>query len=551
MQLAHTCVDAKRTHLQALQRTRAGYSRDPGGGIAPAQERVPGPRARPEETMKNGSFWSDAAVLPRFPMLKRNLTVDAVVIGGGITGATAAYLFKRRGHRVALLERGCCGGGDTSCTTAHLTCVTDLRLHQLVKNVGKEHARAVWEAGLASLDLIHNNVRTEDIRCDFAWVPGYLHAPPGQVARNRRSLMRDGKLAREIGFEAEYLEAMPYFGVPAVKVPHQARFHPMRYVARLLEAVPGQGCHVFEHSEATKFSEKPRSVSCGPYKIRCDYVVLATHTPLMANTGLWPATLLQSRLYPYSSYAMAAEVPKGTIPDALFWDTHEPYYYLRLEPGQHCDHVIFGGQDHKTGQLSDTETAFRRLARVLHQRIPETKPTHRWSGQVIETNDGLPFMGETEDRQFAVTGCSGNGMTLGTIGASMAVDAFEGRKNPWTRLFCPQRKRLRGGTWTYLKENRDYPYYLVRDRLARAEGKSLKSLGRNEGRILSLGGRKVAAYRDEHGKVTLRSPVCTHLKCIVAWNHAEKTWDCPCHGSRFAPHGEVLAGPAEEPLKKP
>jgi Rieske Fe-S protein len=158
-------------------------------------------------------------------------------------------------------------------------------------------------------------------------------------------------------------------------------------------------------------------------------------------------------------------------------------------------------------------------------------------------------MGETTARQFVITGCSGNGMTLGSIGATMAVDVFERRKNPWTELFDPHRKKLRGGTWNYSKENRDYPYYLVRDWLGVVEAKTLRALKRNQGKILQLEGRKVAAYRDAHGHVTLRSPVCTHLRCIVAWNNAEQTWDCPCHGSRFKATGEVLTGPAEEDLK--
>jgi glycine/D-amino acid oxidase-like deaminating enzyme/nitrite reductase/ring-hydroxylating ferredoxin subunit len=499
--------------------------------------------------MKSQSYWLETARLPKFPPLKRNLTVDVVVVGAGIVGVTAAYLLKQRGHRVALLERRRCGGVDTGYTTAHLTCVTDSRLHSLVRTFGKDHARAVWEAGLASLDQIVANIRREEIDCDFNWVPGYLHAAPKESANARRGLMQDSMLAQELGFDAEFLEAVPYFEVPGVKLPHQARFHPLKYLAGLLNRIPGKGSHVFEQTEATQFSEEPRVVTAGGHKIRCAYVVLATHTPLMGNTALIPATFLQSRLYPYTSYVLGAKMAKGLIPDALFWDTTEPYYYLRLDPQGRFDYLIFGGEDHKTGQASDTESVYRRLEGALSQRIPEARPTHRWSGQVIETNDGLPFMGETAERQFMITGCSGNGMTLGTIGALMAVDAFEHRKNPWSELFDPHRKKVRGGTWNYLRENRDYPYYLLRDWLGRSDGTSLRALKRNEGKILNLDGRKVAAYRDVKGHVTLRSPVCTHLKCIVGWNNAEKTWDCPCHGSRFTPTGEVLAGPAEANLE--
>jgi glycine/D-amino acid oxidase-like deaminating enzyme/nitrite reductase/ring-hydroxylating ferredoxin subunit len=498
--------------------------------------------------MINHSLWLDSARLPRFPALSRNLTVDVVVIGGGITGTTAAYLIKQRGYRVALLERGRCGGVDSSYTTAHLTCVTDVRLHALVKLVGKENARLAWEAGLASLDQIVANIRELGISCDFRWIPGYLHATPGQGDTARKGLIRDAHMARDLGFHATYVEKTPYFHEPGVQVAHQARFHPLDYASGLLRAIPGEGSHVFENTEATGFSRAPLWVKAGKYRIHCAYVVIATHNPLQGNTPLVRATLMQTRLYPYTSYAIAAKAPKDMIPDALFWDTNDPYYYLRIHPQPAFDYIIFGGQDHKTGQSSDTEAVFDRLQRVLQRRFPSARPTHRWSGQVIETADGLPFMGETCEHQFAITGCSGNGMTLGTLGAMMAADAVERRNNPWTKLFHPRRKRMRGAL-TYLKENRAYPYYMIRDWLATPEGRPLRTLKRNQGAILNCRDRKVAAYRDEHGRLSLRSPICTHLKCIVGWNAAERTWDCPCHGSRFTPDGKVLAGPAEEDLQ--
>jgi Rieske Fe-S protein len=266
------------------------------------------------------------------------------------------------------------------------------------------------------------------------------------------------------------------------------------------------------------------------------------------TTGTLPALLLQTKLYLYTSYALGARIPRDTIPAASFWDTASPYHYLRVERRRGHDFAIYGGEDHKTGQRDDTRAAFARLARQFRRLVPGADITHQWSGQVIETNDGLPFIGQTAENQFAATGFAGNGMTFGTLSAMMAVDAMLGRKNPWQRLFAPDRRKLRGGTWDYLRENKDYPFYLVRDWLAGGEGRSLRALRRGEGKILQLQGRKVAAYRDDAGKVTLRSPVCTHLQCIVAWNSAERTWDCPCHGSRFQPTGEVISGPAEEPL---
>jgi glycine/D-amino acid oxidase-like deaminating enzyme/nitrite reductase/ring-hydroxylating ferredoxin subunit len=500
--------------------------------------------------METSLLWLDSARLPRFPGLSGNLVVDVVVVGAGLTGITAAYLLKKAGLRVALIERDRCGGVDTVSTTAHLTWVTDLRLHKLVSTFGRDHARATWEAGGAAVDQIAANIEAEGIDCDFKWVPGYLYAALDGHEPDIPSLRQDAELAEALGFPAAYVPAVPYFGAPGVKFSYQAKFHPLKYLRALVKTIPGAGSHVFEHTEASQFLEKPLTVQAGPHSIRCRYVILATHTPLIGKSRLISATLFQTKLYLYSSYALSARLPRDSMPEALFWDTGSPYHYLRVDRRRGGDYGIFGGEDHKTGQEKHTASPFQRLERDLRKWIPKAVVEHRWSGQVIETNDGLPFIGETAEGQFAATGFGGNGMTFGTLSAMMAVDACLKRKNPWAELFSPKRKKLHGGTWHYLKENKDYPYYMVRDRMARSEAKSLRALKRGAGKLLNLEGRKTAAYRDENGKVTLCSPVCTHLKCIVAWNEAEKTWDCPCHGSRFKPTGEVLSGPAEKDLER-
>jgi len=260
------------------------------------------------------------------------------------------------------------------------------------------------------------------------------------------------------------------------------------------------------------------------------------------------AGVLQSKLALYTSYAIAGRMPSGRFPEALFWDTAQPYHYLRIDRRDDGDVVIFGGEDHKTGQEPDTSGRFAALERTLRAFAPEVDITHRWSGQVIETNDGLPYIGETAPRQFAATGFSGNGMTFGTLAAMMARDAVLGRPNPWRDLLDIHRTKIRGGAWSYLRENADYLYYMTRDRLAAAEGTTVRAVRPGHGRVIELDGEPVAAYRDEQGVLMLHSPICTHMGCRVAWNDAESTWDCPCHGSRFKPNGDVLAGPAQAPL---
>lgn len=494
--------------------------------------------------------WFDEPAFPRFDALKGRHEVDVIVVGGGLTGITAAYLLKREGLTVALLERDRLAAVDTGHTTAHLTRVTDLRLYEIAKTFSADAARAVWDAGGAAIDQIANLVKAESIDCDFRWVPGYLHLPSDETKTSLSELKDEIAMAEKLGIAASFLDKVPTFGVAGIKFPHQALFHPRKYLARLARAIPGDGSFVFEGANADEIQDEPVRVKSGAHEITAKYLVLATHNPLVGNASLVGATLFQTKLALYTSYVLGAKVRSGQFPEASFWDTSDPYYYLRVERRDGYDYAIFGGEDHKTGQVEDTEKPYADLETKFRSFAPDAEIDHRWSGQVIETNDGLPFIGEATERQFVATGFSGNGMTFGTLAAMMALDAVKKRKNPWTELFDPGRKKLLGGTWSYLTENKDYPYYMVRNWLAGSEGDSITAVAKGEGRILSLDGKKVAAYRDDKGKVSLYSPICTHMQCIVAWNSAERTWDCPCHGSRFKPTGEVISGPAEEPLEK-
>jgi glycine/D-amino acid oxidase-like deaminating enzyme/nitrite reductase/ring-hydroxylating ferredoxin subunit len=498
------------------------------------------------------SYWDDSASIPKYPSLDRDLTVDVVIVGAGITGLTAGYLLKRAGRTVAVIDRRRSGGVDTTRTTAHATCVTDRSLSELVATFGRDHAQAVWDAGLAAIDQIDTTIRAEEIACEWSWVPGYKHAAlDSDLDAARSSLREEAALAADLGFDATYLDPIPFLNRPGMMVEGQAKFHPRKYLGGLAKCIHGDGSYIFEHTESKEVTDSPLAVkTANGHTISCDGVVIATHTPLTGKSSIVSATLLQTKLYLYSSYALGGRIPKGTAPEALYWDTADPYHYLRIDRHRDYDYAIFGGEDHKTGQVSDTTRCYRLLERAFRGLMPQVEIAHRWSGQVIETNDGLPYIGETSPRQFVATGFGGNGMTFGTLGGLMASDALEGRRNPWGELFDVGRTKVRGGTWDYLKENLDYPYYLARDRFAGTEGRSLRAVPRGQGRILTLNGKTVAAWRSDGGKVTLLSSVCTHLGCRVDWNEAERTWDCPCHGSRFTPTGAVLAGPAETPLER-
>jgi glycine/D-amino acid oxidase-like deaminating enzyme/nitrite reductase/ring-hydroxylating ferredoxin subunit len=505
---------------------------------------------RPSAQLDTTPYWLESASFPVGSRLDSEVHVDVVVVGGGITGLTAAYLLTKAGKTVAVLERGRCARVDTGHTTAHLTMVTDTRLTELVTRFGRDHAQAVWDAGLAAIAQIDAAVREEDIDCGFAWVDGYLHAPR-EIADQRdlaRSFNEEAALATELGFDATFIDDVPLVGGPGIRFDDQARFHPRQYLAALARAITAGGGRIYEHSEAGEFRDKPLGVRVNGHVVSCEDVVIATHNPLVGIAGLASATVFQTKLALYTSYVVAGRIQKGKSPDALFWDTADPYHYLRVEPHRDYDVVIYGGEDHKTGQASDTTACYGRLERSLTTLLPGIDVTHHWSAQVIETPDGLPYIGQTAEHQYVATGFAGNGMTFGTLGAVMAADAILGRKNPWSELLDPGRLAIRKGLWDYVKENADYPYYLIRDRFAGAEGRSLRSVRRGHGKVVERSGGKVAAFRDDSGRVTTRSAICTHMGCVVGWNEAERTWDCPCHGSRFKPTGEVIAGPAESPL---
>ncbi|HET8773889.1 MAG TPA: FAD-dependent oxidoreductase [Thermoanaerobaculia bacterium] len=487
-------------------------------------------------------LWEATSASPTFAALRTDLQADVVIVGAGITGLTAALLLAEKGRRVAVIEKETIGSGETGRTTAHLAVALDARYHYIQRHYSKEEAKLVADASRASLEKIAELVQRHSIDCRFRRVPGYLYTEKRKYVAE---LKNEAAAAREAGLDAQWVSEvpLPFETRGAVLWPEQAQFHPLQYLAALAKHAAAAGAQIFERTLATNV--EPGAVETGHGRIIADHVFMATNVPIAGFTHVHTKTAA------YRSYALAL-AETGAHPEGLFWDTADPYHYTRWQETDEGTFLIAGGEDHRTGEEEDTEGCFSRLADYARQCYGPHEERYRWSGQIIEPHGGLPMIGGSKEQVYISTGYAGQGMTFGTAGGMLVSDLILGVSNPWKDLFDPMRNRPHITTREFITENMHFPAHLVAGRVASAnvEATSTDEVANGEGKILKVEGRKIAAFRDDAGTLHCLSPVCPHLKCDVAWNSAERTWDCPCHGSRFAPTGAVLNGPAHEPLEK-
>ena len=492
-------------------------------------------------------LWLDDAPEINAAHLVGSLSADVVVIGSGISGLSVAYALTQRGKHVIVLDRGRIARGMTARTTAHLASELDDFYQALIDMRGKEDARRFAESQRAAIDSIAANVTAERIDCDFARLDGYLFA---HTENDLSDLDKEYEASREAGMDVAWADRAPMLGVntgKALRFPGQARIHPLKYLAGLARAVEARGGRLFAESAVVKVAEEDGFVEVtleNGAQVRAPHVVVAANTPFNDRVAI------HTKQAPYRTYAMAFHAPSGAVHDALMWDTLDPYHYVRLQPHAGGDYVIVGGEDHKTGLSDDASIRFENLEAWARLRFPGLGAvTHRWSGQVYEPVDFLPYIGLNpgNERVFVITGDSGQGMTMGATAGLIIPDLIEGRDNRWEEIFRPQRKSL-SSALTYLDENKDVAANLAEYVLAKTK-KSADEIGRGEGGLLRDGAKILAAYRDPTGQLHVQSATCTHIGCIVHWNSFEQCWDCPCHGSQFTPDGEVLQGPAFRPLR--
>jgi glycine/D-amino acid oxidase-like deaminating enzyme/nitrite reductase/ring-hydroxylating ferredoxin subunit len=499
------------------------------------------------EQVQDNSVWRQAAV-PELPPLDRDAQCDVCVVGAGIAGLTTAYLLTRAGLKTLVIDMNQIGGGETGRTTAHLTHALDDRYFNLEKLHGQSGAQMAAASHTASIDLIESIVRAENIDCSFERLDGYLFLKPGDPAD---MLDRELEATHRVGLVAvEKIARAPLNSFdtgPALRFPQQAQIHPLKYLAGLTQAILQKGGKVFPNTRAKKITggSSATITTFSGHTITAGAVVVATNTPIN------DLVTIHTKQAAYQTYVIGARVPAGSVPLALYWDTGDPYHYLRLHHlSNDFDLLIVGGEDHKTGQEENSEQCYSRLEAWTRERFPMIEGIeYRWSGEVMEPVDSLAFIGPNpsgEANVYIATGDSGNGMTHGTIAGMLLTDLLQGRQNTWAELYDPARVTPRA-VKDFVKENLDTAVYLT-DWVTGGTADEAAEIPHGAGAIVRRGLRKIAAYRDAAGTLHEHSAVCTHLGCIVHWNNAEQTWDCPCHGSRYDPYGKVIHGPANRDL---
>jgi glycine/D-amino acid oxidase-like deaminating enzyme/nitrite reductase/ring-hydroxylating ferredoxin subunit len=502
------------------------------------------------------SYWIDSVKPLEFETLSKNTDTDILIIGGGIAGLTAAYQLLKAGRKITLVEDGMIGSGESGRTTAHLTCALDDRYYEIEETFGEEGSRKAVESHMAAIDWIENTINEEGIDCDFERLDGFLFIHPTDTKEN---LQKELEATRKAGLDTSWMDHVPGLAAeegPCIRFPGQGQFHIMKYLQGLAGAIKKMGGEIYTKTHARHINKN--GAECNGYRVKASQIVVATNTPVNDFAAI------HTKQYPYRTYVAAFKTRRGTIPHHLWWDTGDqhskwvtaPYHYIRTQKlDDQYDLLIVGGEDHKTGQAEaekiPEEQRYKALIDWTNKRFPMVEElVYQWSGQVMEPVDYMAFIGRNpgDENIYIITGDSGNGMTHGTLGGIIVSDLVQGTGNKWADFYSPKRTPLKTPK-TFLTEMfnvaKQYGDYVTKADIA-----NIDELQPGQGAILAKGLRRLAVYKDEREQVHAFSAVCPHMGCVVRWNGEEKTFDCPCHGSRFTKEGVVINGPATLGLEK-
>ena len=498
---------------------------------------------------RSRSVWMNVRVAPDAKPLDGDASADTVVVGSGIAGLSTAYELAARGQTVIVLDRGAIGSGMTARTTAHLTSLCDDSFDSLINKRGVDVAKQFYLSQASAIDRIEKVQANESIECDFRRLDGYLFPALGTDPSNLDSSL---EATQKAGMPVEDTQGIPFKGlkdVRCLRYPDQGAFHPLKYLRGLAAVLKKRNMRLCSETIVEEVLEGDGGVTVktqSGHRVRAGAAVIATNSPINDRLAI------HSKQAPYRTYAMAFDLPQGSLPDGLYWDTLDNYHYVRLQPkDSKSDHLIVGGADHKSGEADDADVRFEALEAWMRNLLPTLgKETHRWSGQVLNPIDFTSFTGRNpgSSRVYVHTGDSGQGITHGVVGSLLLTGLIVDGQHPWTDIYDPARKPI-SAAGAFISENltavKNFAEYV-----APGELKSVEELKPGCGAIVRHGLKKVAAYRDKSGSLHLHSAACTHLGCHVHWNSLEVCWDCPCHGSHFAVDGTALNGPAIAPLAK-
>lgn len=493
---------------------------------------------------KPASFWIDSTPATSYPLPGSHVSVDVAIVGGGIVGLTAATLLKRAGKTVAVIESRQIVTGVSGHTTAKVTSLHQLIYAELIKQIGEKKAQLYAESNQAAVERVAAFVAEEQIDCDFSRQSAYTFTESGDELGQIKD---EVEAALKLGLPASFVQetSLPFAIAGAIKFDNQAQFHVRKYLLHLAKNIPSNGSHLFENTRVQKVDEgNPCQVVTDQGVINAQDVIVATHLPIL-DQGLFFA-----KTYPKRSYIIGARIDPSKAPEGMYIGSGKAYHSIRTTPSNGGLLLLIGGEGHKVGTVSDTEERYQKLEAYARARFGIDSFEYRWSTQDMVSFDKLPYIGKLtpfNQHIYVATGFSLWGMTKGTMSGMLLSDLILGKENPWTELYDATRATP-FLTPLSVKEGLDVATRWVGDRLKGLQSSSFSEVNDGEGKLLTINGEKVAAYRDEQGTVHAVSAVCTHLACVVSWNSAEKSWDCACHGSRFSCDGEVIHGPAVKDL---
>ncbi|WPP50321.1 FAD-dependent oxidoreductase [Catalinimonas niigatensis] len=494
--------------------------------------------------MENKSLWkATAQKKPVYPALQENITTEVVVVGGGITGLTAAYELTRAGKKVVVVEALSVGDGTTGLSSCHLNTQIDYGYQNVKQSFDTETMRLVADSRFSAINYIEKQCTEEEMSSDFKRVSGFLYA---ENVEQEKFLLDEYHASMEAGLSVTLHDEIPFPSTvrKAIEYHDQAVFNSQKYVNHLAERIQAsENGQVFENTRVKDISLKDKKVLTEKGDITAQHIVLATHLPLFFD-------VLQTMAAPYRSYILVGEVDHRDMPEALYWDLQEPYHYTRYYHQGEKTWLAVGGADHKTGHNEQNPDNYEKLKHYMQQHFNIKKFTYQWSSQYYEPADGLPYIGLSPFKDVYVgTGYSGDGLVYGTVAGLLLKDMMLNRENAWAKAYDARRFTPVASFKEWAKENMEVVTDFVKDYLGNAE-KEIETVPKGEGKIISKNKSKFAVYRNENDQIVSLSPICPHLKCVVHWNTQEKSWDCPCHGSRFTPEGKLIVGPAVSDLEK-